>query len=81
MDFLKTSYQEPTTNLWEEVRGASFFARSVQLRCFQAIAANALGIPIPAWLSTAIEWLKDSLQSHWNGEYYVSVLPVPNRLA
>src|SRR5271165_5783044 len=30
-------YQSPTTNLWEEQKGNSFFARAVQLRCFQEI--------------------------------------------
>jgi len=38
--FLSTAYQGQTFNLWEEEYGCSFFARSVQLRCFQAVAAT-----------------------------------------
>jgi glucoamylase len=77
LNFLESAYQGQTYNLWEEEYGDSFFARSVQLRCFQAIAANDLGITVPAWLSTAIPWLQNALQGHWNGQYYQSMLPVP----
>ena len=77
LNFLQNAYQGQTVNLWEEETGASFFARAVQLQCFQAITANALGIPVPGWLSTAIPWLENALQSHWNGQYYQSLLPVP----
>jgi len=77
LNFLQNAYQGETYNLWEEEYGASFFARSVQLKCLQAITANTLGIPAPGWLSTAIPWLENALQNHWNGQYYQSVLPVP----
>jgi len=77
LNFLQNSYQGQTYNLWEEEYGASFFARSVQLQCFQAIAANTVGIPVPGWLSTAILWMQNALASHWNGQYYQSMLPVP----
>jgi glucoamylase len=77
LDFLQDAYQGQTFNLWEEEYGASFFARSVQLRCFQAITAGTAGIPVPGWLSTAIPWLRNALASHWNGQYYQSMLPVP----
>jgi glucoamylase len=77
LDFLQGAYQGETYNLWEEEYGASFFARSAQLQCFRAITANDLGIPVPDWLSTAIPWLENALESHWNGQYYQSVLPVP----
>jgi glucoamylase len=77
LNFLQNAYQGETYNLWEEEYGASFFARSVQLECFQAITANNLGIPVPAWLSTAVPWLENALESHWNGQYYQSLLPVP----
>ena len=40
LNFLQNAYQGQTYNLWEEEYGYSFFARSAQLRCFQAIAAN-----------------------------------------
>jgi glucoamylase len=78
LDFLQGAYQGETWNLWEEEQGASFFARSVQLKCFEAIAANTLGIDVPDWLSTAIPWLRNALASHWNGQYYQSLLPVPS---
>ena len=77
LNFLQGAYQGETVNLWEEETGASFFARSVQLKCFQAITGNTLGIPVPGWLSTAIPWLQNALQQHWNGQYYQSLLPVP----
>ena len=77
LNFLANAYQGQTYNLWEEEYGASFFARSVQLQCFQAITANTAGIAIPSWLSTAIPWLQNALASHWNGQYYQSMLPVP----
>ena len=77
LGFLEGAYQGETVNLWEEEYGASFFARAVQLQCFAAITANSVGIPVPGWLSTAIPWLQNALQSHWNGTYYQSMLPVP----
>jgi glucoamylase len=77
LNFLEGAYQGGTVNLWEEESGASFFARAVQLQCFAAITANSLGIPVPGWLSTAIPWLQNALQGHWNGMYYQSMLPVP----
>src|SRR6201996_2646317 len=77
LDFLRGAFQGQTYNLWEEEYGYSFFARSAQLRCFQAIAANTIGIAVPAWLPDALTWLINALESHWNGELYQSVLPVP----
>jgi len=77
LNFLENVYQGETFNLWEEEYGFSFFARSVQLACLEAISANALGIPVPAWLETAIPWLQNALQGHWNGEYYESMIPAP----
>jgi len=75
--FLENAYQGQTFNLWEEEYGYSFFARSAQLRCFQAIAANTIGITVPSWLASAISWLTTALDGHWNGELYQSMLPVP----
>jgi glucoamylase len=75
--FLETAYQGQTYNLWEEEYGYSFFARSAQLRCFQAIAANTIGVAVPGWLTSAITWLTDAIDSHWNGAVYQSVLPAP----
>lgn len=64
--YLLAVYQQPTVNLWEERRGFSFFARAVQLRCFSELAANSLGIPVPAGVNQAISWLQDRLAEHWN---------------
>src|SRR5487761_534988 len=77
LNFLRDAYQGETYNLSEEEYGASFFARSVQLKCCAAVAANTVGIGVPAWVSTAVPWLQNVLASHWNGQYYQSMLPVP----
>jgi glucoamylase len=77
LNYLITAYQNQTFNLWEEHQGFSFFARSVQLRCFQAIKANTIGIPVPPDIDAAITWLQTALQQHWNGTFYVSLLPAP----
>jgi glucoamylase len=77
LNFLSGAYQGETFNLWEEEYGYSFFARSAQLRCFQAVAANTVGIAVPSWLPDAMTWLTGALDGHWNGEYYQSMLPVP----
>ena len=75
LNFLLGAYQDPTFNLWEEHFGFSFFARSAQLRCFQAIKSNTVGIAIPPGTDAAITWLTAALQNHWNGTYYISILP------
>lgn len=77
LQYLLAEYQKPTTNLWEEHQGLSFFARSVQLRCFKEIAANTLGIPVPAGVDAAVAWLTDAIGHHWNGSCYVSMLAPP----
>jgi glucoamylase len=77
LNFLENAYQGQTYNLWEEEYGYSFFARSAQLRCFQAVAANTAGLAVPGWLPSAITWLTNALDSHWNGTVYQSMLPVP----
>jgi glucoamylase len=72
-------YQDPTTNLWEEHSGYSFFARAVQLRCLQAISSNTHGITVPPATGGAIAWLESALQGHWNGTCYVSLMaPSPS---
>lgn len=76
LGYLLNVYQSPTTNLWEEHNGYSFFARAAQLKCFQAIQANRLGIPVPVGIDSAISWLQNTgLPGHWNGTTYVSMLP------
>ncbi|MGA2075109.1 MAG: glycoside hydrolase family 15 protein [Terriglobia bacterium] len=67
-------FQNPTFNLWEERQGFSFFARSVQLRCFQAIKANTIGIAVPPAIDAAIASLQAALATHWNGTMYVSII-------
>jgi glucoamylase len=74
LEFLLGCYQDQTTNLWEEHIGFSFFARSVQLRCFREIAANAYGIGVPGGIATAIAWLESALEAHWNGSYYATMI-------
>lgn len=74
LDFLLQVYTDRTTNLWEEHEGYSFFARSVQLRCFRDVAANALGIPVPDGVAEAVTWLEAALAAHWDGTVYVSVM-------
>jgi glucoamylase len=63
-------------NPWEEVKGASFFARAAQLRCLQEVqSTNALGLTLPAGLSSAATDVTNALAAHWkptNG-WYVSV--------
>jgi glucoamylase len=71
---LMNAYQQPTFNLWEEVRGNSFFARAAQLRCLQEVQSNTIGVQVPPNIADAIGWLTSQLQSHWNGTYYVSIL-------
>jgi glucoamylase len=73
--FLLNNYKNPTFNLWEEHQGQSFFARSVQLKCFQAIQKAPLGIAPPAGVDTAITFLAAQLPQHWNGTTYISMLP------
>lgn len=77
VEYLLTVYQATTTNLWEEHEGYSFFARAAQLRCFEQITANTVGIPVPDGTAAAITWLQSALQSHWNGTYYVTILYPP----
>jgi glucoamylase len=74
ISFLLNVYKDKTTSLWEEHSGFSFFARSVQLLCFQTIRTNAIGIAIPPEMDNAIAFLTNALQGHWDGSVYVSIL-------
>ena len=47
------------------------------IRSALAVGANAVGIPVPAWLASAIPWLESALESHWSGQYYESMIPAP----
>ncbi|MGW2426237.1 glycoside hydrolase family 15 protein [Streptomyces sp. NPDC001709] len=78
VSFLLGVYKDPTTNLWEEHSGYSFFARSAQLRCFEEIKASKIvGINKPTGLRPAIEWLRQALAGHWDGSKYVSMMADP----
>lgn len=83
LEFLLQVYKDQTFNLWEEHFAFSFFARSAQLKCFQAIQANSIGVAVPSGVVDAIAFLKSALAEHWNGDHYVSLLdasgqpPVP----
>ena len=71
-------HRKPTTSLWEERHGASFFARSVQLRCLSEIRANTLKLTVPPGVDDAIAWLQAHLDDdHWRDGRYVSVLEPP----
>jgi glucoamylase len=78
LEYLLAEYQHPTYSLWEEHEGASFFARSVQLRCLREVRANAVGLPVPGGLDAATAWLEARLLEHWDGTRYVSLLPAPD---
>ncbi|MEV4509063.1 glycoside hydrolase family 15 protein [Dactylosporangium sp. NPDC049525] len=76
--FLLDVYKEPTTNLWEEHVGYSFFARAAQLRCFLEVQATPVsGIDKPAGLQPAIDWLRHALDWHWDGTKYISMVADP----
>nr|WP_299503928.1 glycoside hydrolase family 15 protein [uncultured Rhizobium sp.] len=72
--YLLGCYKDPTTNLWEEHVAQSFFARSMQLRCFKDYSANTLGMPVATEVAAAITWMEAALQDHWNGTLYLSML-------
>jgi glucoamylase len=74
LGFLLSVYQDPTTNLWEEHSGYSFFARATQLQCLRAISSAPAGITVPPGTSEAITWLEAALQEHWDGTRYLTLL-------
>ena len=77
VDYLATVYTRATRNLWEEIDGFSFFARSMQLACFRALGGNTAGIDVPPTTGEAIAALETALAAHWNGAVYVSILADP----
>jgi glucoamylase len=68
VQFLLTAYKRPTTSLWEEEEGGSFFARAVQLRCFEAVRTNEVGLAVPAGVDDGIAWLQEALPRHWSAD-------------
>jgi glucoamylase len=74
LQFLMEVYQAPTTNLWEEHSGYSFFARAAMVRCLRAVITNTAGVAVPPGASDAVAWLETALQGHWDGTRYLSML-------
>lgn len=74
VNFVLQVYRDPTTNLWEEHRAYSFFARAAQLRCLREVAANEIGLAVPAGLDVGVEWLESALEAHWTGTYYATMI-------
>jgi glucoamylase len=75
--YLLANCATPKTNLWEETDGLSFFTRSVQLKCFKALADrnDALKLELGKHkLNAAIADLTARLGDHWQTDHYVSVL-------
>lgn len=61
------AHDQDMVNLWEEVRGPSFFTRSVQLCCLHEVqGANALGLAAPDGLDEAVDGLEQALAAHWD---------------
>ena len=64
INFLLGAYNKPTTNLWEETYGKSFFAMSVILKCFEQVLAHNDGYSLgldKGKLTSAIADLKNNL--------------------
>ena len=68
-------YQNPSFNLWEET------SRPVLLHPVGAATVpdrdqrqRPRGFAVPAGIDAAADWLRQALQDHWNGDYYVSML-------
>ena len=74
-DFLLAVYNDQTTSLWEEVKGYSFFARAVQLRCFRELKSQGYGMKKPANVDAVISSLENDLAGHWTGNYYLTFSP------
>ena len=67
LTYLLQQYNQPTTTLWEERKGTSFFAQSVQLRCFLALRdGQKVSADQRAAVDTAIEWLAAQRSGFWN---------------
>lgn len=78
LDWLLGTYQQPTTNLWEEHHGYSFFARAVQLRFLREISTNQIGVHVPEATAGAVAWLQDALNRHWDGSRFLSLIADDN---
>ena len=76
--FIVDQHQHPNNNLWEEVYGQSFFTRSVQLKCLDAVRDDAKGATVPAGVDAAAAWLADALHDHAQNSSYRSLLDATN---
>lgn len=67
------NWNQTTFDLWEEVKGSSFFATAVQHRALVegAAFATSIGKSCPGCVDQAPQVLC-FLQSYWNGEYLVA---------
>lgn len=72
--FLLDHHRDPTTNLWEEHTGQSFFARAVQLRCFETLRSASWAGPRAVEIPAAVTWLTAALDQHWDGSMFRSML-------
>ncbi|HET9595592.1 MAG TPA: glycoside hydrolase family 15 protein [Anaeromyxobacteraceae bacterium] len=79
LEYLLDVHGGPTTNLWEETLGRSFFARAVQLRALRSLQprlAELQLLPHQARISQACDALVAALAAHWvpGARRYRSVL-------
>jgi len=87
VDHLLQVYNQPTYNLWEETRGESFFARSVQQRALRRVLLEArkygLSDAQTAQVNRAVGDLAQATQKHRKTQsdgqpYYASILNPTN---
>jgi glucoamylase len=84
LEFLLAHCRDMTTNLWEKTYGHSLFTRSVQLKCFNEVVANAerlkLNSETQVSLSEAQFQLSRAIQEHFapSEGRYRSVPDAPN---
>lgn len=64
-EYLLVSAGQPTTNIWEEAHGRSFFATGVQLRALRALKAQGLPGMSSSQISSACDRLSASLSTFW----------------
>jgi len=64
VEFILSQYAQPSYNLWEEVKGQSFFTRAVQLQCLDQLAGNSVGIDVPPSSDEVRTWLRKAMDEH-----------------
>ncbi len=75
-EYLLGSAGLPTTNVWEDAQGRSFFATAVQLKALRALKQQGLPGASPSQISSACDRLSASLGTFWvqGEERYRSIL-------